>query len=214
VSNWIRGEETIDGMATGDWDAATAAANDVIARVEAGYTNYLVPACREIRARIRLARGDDEGALADSARAIELGRDSDPQISGGAFATRAFVLLSLGDRDGASDVASEAAARPASFYGSVELAAVLHDLERGDQILPWAAGLNAPPWHAAVEAIAAGDFVAAAEIFDQIGDRTHEAYFRLRSGRDVDVRSALEFYRSVGATRYVREGEALLAATA
>ena len=52
-----------------------------------------------------------------------------------------------------------------------------------------------------------------------------EAFFRLRAaeqlveeGRrpeaDVQLRPALAFYRGVGATRYVREGEALLAASA
>jgi hypothetical protein len=41
-----------------------------------------------------------------------------------------------------------------------------------------------------------------------------EADARLRSGIDSEVRWALEFYRSVGATRYIKEGEALLAASA
>lgn len=35
-----------------------------------------------------------------------------------------------------------------------------------------------------------------------------------RAEADVQLRKALAFYRSVGATRYIREGEALLAATA
>jgi len=65
-----------------------------------------------------------------------------------------------------------------------------------------------------VEAIAGGDFHAAAEALEKIGDRAHEAYCRLRSGTDADVRRALEFYRSVGAARYMREGEALLARSA
>jgi len=41
-----------------------------------------------------------------------------------------------------------------------------------------------------------------------------EADARLRSGIQSEVRRALEFYLSVGATRYIREGEALLAASA
>ena len=35
-----------------------------------------------------------------------------------------------------------------------------------------------------------------------------------RAEADEQLRPALAFYRSVGATRYVREGEALLAASA
>ena len=37
---------------------------------------------------------------------------------------------------------------------------------------------------------------------------------RLQSGIDAEVRKAIDFYGSRGATRYLREGEALLAATA
>ena len=47
-------------------------------------------------------------------------------------------------------------------------------------------------------------------------DRLHAAKALAADGRraeaDVQLRRALAFYRSVGATRYVREGEALLAA--
>jgi hypothetical protein len=56
-------------------------------------------------------------------------------------------------------------------------------------------------------------------------ERSGEAYTRLqlaeelaaegnRLEADEQLRSALVFYHAVGATRYIREGEALLAATA
>ena len=48
----------------------------------------------------------------------------------------------------------------------------------------------------------------------EIGDVTDEAYARLRSRRAAEVERALAFFRSVGATRYIREAEALLAASA
>ena len=35
------------------------------------------------------------------------------------------------------------------------------------------------------------------------------AYVRLKSGIELEVRRALEFYRSVGATRYLDEGESM-----
>ena len=58
-----------------------------------------------------------------------------------------------------------------------------------------------------------------------MGAVSSEAFYRLRAaealvaeGRqaeaDEQLRPALAFYGSVGATRYVREGEALLAASA
>ena len=75
------------------------------------------------------------------------------------------------------------------------------------------------------KATAVGDFATAADIIGEIGAFAQEALFRLwaaeqfvREGRraeaDEQLRRALAFYRSVGATRYVREGEALLAASA
>ena len=73
-----------------------------------------------------------------------------------------------------------------------------------------------PPslWLDAAKAFVAGDCIGAAELYAEIGSVPYEADARLRSGRADQVRRALDFYRSVGATRYIREGEALLAATA
>jgi len=68
-----------------------------------------------------------------------------------------------------------------------------------------------------------GDYAEAAELFAQMGTRPNEAYARLRAaetlvaaGRpaeaDEQLEMALAFFRSVGATRYLREAEALLSA--
>jgi hypothetical protein len=76
-----------------------------------------------------------------------------------------------------------------------------------------------------VRALLLGDLVDVADKLDQIGLRSDEAHIRLRAARelvgagrraeaDEQLRRALAFYRIVGATRYVREGEALLAASA
>jgi hypothetical protein len=70
------------------------------------------------------------------------------------------------------------------------------------------------PWLRASLAVAAQDFHGAAEICGAMQIRSLEAFFRLQSGAEPDVRAALDFYRRVRATRYLREGEALLAATA
>ena len=81
------------------------------------------------------------------------------------------------------------------------------------------------PWLRAARAVVVGDFTTAADIIEAIGAAPQEALFRLwaaeelvnegrRAEADEQLRRALAFYRSVGATRYVREGEALLAASA
>ena len=52
----------------------------------------------------------------------------------------------------------------------------------------------------------AGDCIGAAELYAEIGSVPYEADARLRSGRADQVRRALDFYRSVGATRYIARG--------
>ena len=80
-------------------------------------------------------------------------------------------------------------------------------------------------WMQAAATFAAGDLRQAAEICGTMGAVTAEARDRLwlaeslvkqgrRSEADIELLRALAFYRSVGATRYIREGEALLAASA
>jgi len=81
------------------------------------------------------------------------------------------------------------------------------------------------PWTEEVRAYAQGDYAGAIEILRQTGSKPEEAEARLRAaeqlvgeGRraeaDEQLQRALGFYRSVGATAYVGECEALLAATA
>jgi hypothetical protein len=54
----------------------------------------------------------------------------------------------------------------------------------------------------------------AADVYRRIGSVPDEADALLRSGDDSRVRKALAFYRSVDATRYLRQAEALLPASA
>ena len=75
------------------------------------------------------------------------------------------------------------------------------------------------------KAMAAGEFAEAARCFAELGVATFEAQARLRAAADLvaagrrreadeQLARALAFYRSVGATRYIREAEALMAASA
>ena len=68
------------------------------------------------------------------------------------------------------------------------------------------------------------DFAAAAEILERTGSKPAEAEARLRAAKqlvaagrpaeaDEQLQQALAFYRSVDATRFVRECEALLTAS-
>lgn len=80
-------------------------------------------------------------------------------------------------------------------------------------------------WAQAAAAFAAGNVRDAADICGAMGAVTEEAHDRLwlgvalveqnrRAEADVQLQRALAFYRTVDATRYIRQGEALLAASA
>jgi hypothetical protein len=105
-------------------------------------------------------------------------------------------------------------ALPLHYSSFIDLPWALTDLGRGDEFAEYAEGTHSTPWRSAALAIAAGQAETAADVLAEMGNLADEAYARLRSGSDDQVRRALEFYRSVGATRYIEEGEALLAATA
>jgi hypothetical protein len=149
----------------------------------------------------------------DGERALELGRGSDPQVSGWVISSHAGLLLALGGAQEAARLAGEALEVPGVFYASFDLAVLLHDLGRGGEVVEWSADLS-EAWREPALKIASGDFASAAERYEAMGARGYSAYALLRSGSDANVRRALDFYRGVGATRYVQEGEGLLAATA
>jgi hypothetical protein len=80
-------------------------------------------------------------------------------------------------------------------------------------------------WIVAARAFVEEDFDRAIDRYDEIGSLTDVALVQLRAAQklvaagqrskaEVHLRSAMSFYRSRRATRFVREAETLLAATA
>jgi len=81
------------------------------------------------------------------------------------------------------------------------------------------------PWLRAATAIAVGQFEEAAKLYAGMGSLPDEAFARLRAaehlfnaGRHTDANAqlqpALAFYRQVHAAGYIREADALVAASA
>src|SRR5437879_3315802 len=81
------------------------------------------------------------------------------------------------------------------------------------------------PWKKVALAGAGGDFGRAADLLAAYGSPTHEAEARLcaaeelieagrRAEGEAELQRALAFYRKVGATRYIQQRKALLAASA
>jgi len=175
-------------------------------------------------ALIAAARGEDADAAAGARRALERARAAgDPQVLLTVLGHVAFVELELGELEAARGHALECLpggsdmgllALAANRLGIVsELRAVVERAASGSR---WA-----PPLRALLD----GEYAAAAGTYGEMGLRTTEAHVRLRAaeqlraeGRraeaDEQLERSLAFWRSVGATRYIREGEALLAATA
>jgi class 3 adenylate cyclase/tetratricopeptide (TPR) repeat protein len=214
----------------GRWDEAFRLADEFIAETEAGSPHFYEGTPRYIRGAIRLARGDTLGGLADAERGLEVASGARASIYGPSLAFYAETLLACGRAEEAKTAAMEALALAGEnavvFAGCWPiLIRVLAALGRGEELL--AATEAAPPtrWIEAARLYAGGDFAGAAELYAQIGSLLDEADARLRAaerlaggdGReeaDAQLERALAFYRSVGATRYVGEGEALLAESA
>jgi hypothetical protein len=203
-----------------------------IAETEAGSPHYLEGSCRVVRASIRLARGDVMGASADTERALEVAREAkDAQVVGPALMARATVLVAEGRPAEANALVGELLTLGPKLVtalvselgaGLIGLAWLVRSSGRERELLGVLANAPSVPWVLAAQAIVTGDFGRAEAVLAEIGFRPGEAYTTLRAaeelagtGRTAEAEAhlgpALDFYREVGATHYIREGEALRA---
>jgi class 3 adenylate cyclase/tetratricopeptide (TPR) repeat protein len=189
---------------------------------------------RHLRARIRLARGDIAGAEADSVWETEVARRAeDPQALYPALANRTLVLLAAGQLEGARALTLETFDRldrseeEIPFAAPAEIVDAWLAVAGRERVLRVLSEVRGPetPWLSGARALAEQDFERALELYTESGSLPDVARVHLRAaesliadGRraeaDAHLSEALAFYSSVGATRYVREAEELLAATA
>ena len=217
----------------GRWDAALRAADQFIGGSAEGAGHYLEPSCRIMRGLIRLGRGELAAAVEDADKALAFARNAkDPQVLYPSLAFRARALLASGSVEAAVRQASELLTRlqedpwTMNLVWLPDLAVVLEQLERGDQLLKVAARATLrTPWLEAATAFASGDLEGAAAIYARIGARPEEAFARLRAAErllatncpveaDAQGKLAMAFFRQAGATAYLRISEALLVASA
>jgi tetratricopeptide (TPR) repeat protein len=230
---WLRAERAWDEYFIGRWDEAVAHVDEFLAEAETREGHYMDVAAWEIRALIRMARADGAGALADCEHALALARGiQDPQVVLPVLAFQSKILLAAGRRSDAVPFVDELLAllrsSRSSFvsHWSTALAIVLRELGRPGDLEAVVDNATMPsPWLDAARAYAAGAFVEAADLYAGISTVPDEAFARLRAaealvaaGRrpeaDAQLQQALAFYRSVGATAYIREAESLFAASA
>jgi class 3 adenylate cyclase/tetratricopeptide (TPR) repeat protein len=215
----------------GDWDEVQSGADEFLADES---PSYQASSAYAWRGMVRFARGDVDGAQDDAERALEVARPAkDPQVILSVFPMAAVIFLSAGNEARAAETLDEILVEvrrlPQMGFGTIWVhgwAWVARTLGRLEEALD--ALRDEPlqsPWLDAAQAVAAGDFRQAADVMAGMGSVPFEMFYRLRAaealvaeGRraeaDEQLRPALAFYRGVGATRYVREGEALLAASA
>ena len=227
---WFRTNIAETAFHLGHWEEALELAIPELADPE---PHYMQPVARIVRARIRLVRDDVRGALVDAERAADESRAiRDPQAILAGLAAHAFCAASAGDKEAASATVAELLDEvdrlgPESGLAGpwvTELAFALHELGREAELAGADERLGpAVPWRNAALAISRGEAVAAADILRDNGALAFEAHARLcaarrltAEGRHADAEAqlapALAFYRGVGASAAVREGEALLAA--
>jgi tetratricopeptide (TPR) repeat protein len=216
---------------TGEWDQAMHEADEWLAEADAGSTHVLEPSVRMLRAAMLAARGELERAARDVeiglAQTTREGRANESQN----VARAAWMYLLEGRRNEASSLFTEMLElgdrmiKVLNDGPIIDAAWAAHDLGRTGELVARAEAAPPAPWLDAAVSICAADFAAAAETCAEMGYRPGEAYARLRAARqlvddgrrseaDVELQRSLAFWREVGATRYVREGEALLAASA
>ena len=235
AASWFVGERVVSFYWTGRWDDALQLAEDMLAKSEAGSPSYMDVQARQVRARIALARGAPTAA-AEAAESLKLARDvKDPQVLYPALAFAARAAAFTGHLEEAVALADELLSawrqRPKTVLQShlqsfSDAAEALSVLGRGEELAEIGATARMQTrWIEAATAFVGRDFQHAAEIYAECGSLPDEAYARLRAaealigeGRraegDQELERALAFYRSVDATAYLREAEALLAQTA
>jgi DNA-binding SARP family transcriptional activator/class 3 adenylate cyclase len=232
--NWLRAVEAHEAVLYGHWNEAARILDERIAEAQSGVTHYSDPCCLALRASIALARGDLEAATSDSEWALEGARRiKDPQLLAPALTMRATVQLGQGQWEEASTLASEVLQHGAVLIPAllelhptvtpIELAWLMRDLGREAEFLSVLELAPSTPWHDAARAIADGDFTHSVELVARIGAPSVDAYTRLRAAEELTrvgwiagahdhLEPALDFFRKVGAARYLVLAEALLAA--
>ena len=225
---WFVAERVYECYWRGHWDEAARLADELVAEAEAGFPTAFEHDARLIRGRIHLARDQSPAALDDSSRALELGRRADyPDMVVPALALHARTLEATGRREEAESLADELLSiwpeRFPTSYWVADLAFALHGLGRSQRLLEAAEhARTASRWLEAARAVAEGDYGRAADVYAAIGSVPDDLVSRicaaqralaagLRSQAEAELALALPALGRLGAERYAREGEALLA---
>lgn len=225
---WLDAQQAWAFHCVGEWDPALALLDGFLAESDAGALHYQDQLARLLRAQMRYGRGDVDGAFEDAELGAAAAREAgDPQAL--LSLELSFpLLIGEGRIDEANRLLDElyAAVYAENFVYAMDGPLAMADLGRVDALRAAVEGAAiGEPWRLVVGALLQGDYVTAADRYADVGARTYEAHSRFRAAKRLldqgqqaaateQLGRALAFYRSVGATRYIRDGEALLRASA
>jgi tetratricopeptide (TPR) repeat protein len=221
----FRAEQACDLYYRGAWDEAVAHIEEYLDAIEAGSPHRGIGEARLHRGRIRLARGDGEGAVEDAAAALEFARQTAEPFN--LFPALAFHGRASVDRAPEQAEASvaellERLADGQPFWGAWSLPELL-GVAGEEQLAELKRALEtARPhsrWYDAVSAAIDGDHARAADLYEAMGSQPDEAAARLRAGEQAlaaadsteaydQLARGASFFRRVGASAELRKAHA------
>jgi class 3 adenylate cyclase/tetratricopeptide (TPR) repeat protein len=212
----------------GDWEEALQEANSMIGAAAFNRQEYLA---RYVRATILESRGDLAAAGVDFELALESGRES---AEAAAVLPAVVGLAGFIRRRGRSDDASAAldevvtALDAAESVGDiqefhVELVVELLEARRLQEAESIVGRMPESPWRDACRALVDGEDVQAADTLASMGTERIAADLRLRAARalaaagrvseaEAQLELARAFHQKVGATAFLAEADAIVAA--
>jgi hypothetical protein len=224
-TKYVQAQLIAGAWARGDWDAASARTDRLIAECEAGPGHVQEAWLRMLRARARIARDDEAGALDDVEKALEAARrNAFPETLIQTLGEAVEHYARLGRIDEARKIAEEAR----SFDRDLTARYLIFKLAWDKELL----GIDLAELESYLDHLPREDEEAResrliiAGKFTELADKLRglpqfEADVRLRAAQELtrqgkpadaaaQAEEALVFYRSVRATRFIREAEALL----
>jgi class 3 adenylate cyclase/tetratricopeptide (TPR) repeat protein len=228
---WFEAERVYECYWRGRWDEAVRLADDVVAQADAGFPTAFEQDALLVRGRIRLAGDDPDAALADSSRALQLGRRGGyPEMLVPALALHVRMLEAAGNRGEAESHVDELLSiwpeRCPASYWLADLGFALDGLGRPQRLLDAAEDARTPSkWLDAARAVAEGDYGRAADVYAAVGSLPDELVSRLGAARqaaglglraeaEAGLAQLLPALERIGASRYAGDGELLRAALA
>ncbi len=217
-------------LVTGEWDECAHTVDEAIRQSESLGPHYLDAEAYLVRALLSLARGRVDAAVADQVKGMAGARRAkDPQILYSKLAWSACVLAEVGHLDDSRAFVDEMMQTVSAddvdmvTYAAPEAALAGDRLGRRVELLTWLGPEVGSAWTQTARAILNQDYAAALSALEPMGAVYLESLIRLRAGEQLLQRGrrddaeamlqpAMTFFESVGATRYLHNAQALLAA--